>query len=78
MSRLKGGSPGGLQLSFAEAPGAGAFTVQGAPAANTALELNLGMKMQWTNSFSGSVGYYRKWVKGNNAETLMFKLNRSW
>jgi len=36
------------------------------------------MKMQWTQSFSGSVRYYRKWVKGNNAETLMFKLNRSW
>lgn len=78
LSRLRGGNPGSLDLSFADAPGTGAFTVQGAPTANTALELNLGMKMQWTQSFSGSVGYYRKWVKGNNAETLMFKLNRSW
>lgn len=78
LSQLKGGNPGSLDLSFADAPGTGAFTVQGAPTANTALELNLGMKMQWTDSFSGSVGYYRKWVKGNNAETLMFKLNRSW
>lgn len=78
VSRVKGGNPGSMELSFADAPGAAVFSVQGAPTDNTALELNLGVKVHWTDSFTGGVAYYRKWVQGNNTGTLMVRLNKNW
>lgn len=77
-SRLNNGNNGNLDLSFADASGASAFTVQGTPAARSAAELNLGVKLQWSRQLSGSVSYYKKWVSGNQADTLLLKINRSW